>query len=185
MKRKVTTILAIILCAIITVTGIYADTAYAADKTPLKVTFKGKTVTLTEDVDVKPAAPKVKTLKNKWGNPKKEVYRDNIDGKTIEVARSYTWTKGETTIAYNIQKYREPMWTSARTYIRIDSSDKNLKVNGIKIGMKKSKAEKILKNLQTIDENGSPWFLDSDIRVTCSYDNKGKVNFITVDLENL
>lgn len=185
MKRKVTTILAIILCAIITVTGIYADTAYAADKTPLKVTFKGKTVTLTEDVDVKPAAPNVKTLKNKWGKPKKEIQHDNSEDETMETSIRYTWTKGKTTIMYHIQKYREPMWTSARTYIRIDSSDKNLKVNGIKIGMKKSKAEKILKNLQTIDENGSPWFLDSDIRVTCSYDNKGKVNFITVDLENI
>lgn len=166
-------------------TGICADTAYAADKTPLKVTFKGKTVTLAEDVDVKPATPKVKTLKSKWGKPKKEVYRDNIEGKTIEVSRSYTWTKGETTIAYNIQKYREPMWTSVRTYISIDSFDKNLKVNGVKIGMKESKSEKILKNLQTKDKNGNPWFLDSGIRVSCSYNDKGNVSSITVELENL
>lgn len=177
MKRKVTTILALILCAIITVTGICADTAYAADKTPLKVTFKGKTVTLAKDVNVKPAAPKFKTLKSKWGKPKKtenELYTD------------YVWTKGETTIGYYVCKVpKEELIGCQRTYIRIDSSDKNLKVNGIKIGMKKSKAEKILKNLQTIDNNGNPWFLDSEIRVSCSYNNKGKVNFITVEIENL
>lgn len=72
------------------------------------------------------------------------------------------------------------MWLSSRTYIQIDSSDKNFTVNGIKTGMKQKKAEKILKNLGM--ENGE--FLESNIRITCTYE-KGKVSYISVGLENL
>lgn len=180
MKKKMTMLIAMLLCAILTITGICTETAYAAEKTPLKVTFKKKTVTLAKDINTKPVQPKVKTLKSKWGSPKKETYYDNEADKTMKTSESYTWTKGKTTIYYNIQHYREPMWFSSRTYIRIDSSDKNLKVNGIKVGMKQEKAEKILKNLGGNDGE----FLASGIRVMCSYEN-GKVSYISVDLENL
>lgn len=45
MKKKLTTILAMLLCAIITITGVCTETAYAAEDTTVKVTFKKKSVT--------------------------------------------------------------------------------------------------------------------------------------------
>ena len=45
MKKKLTTILAMLLCAIITITGVCTETAYAAEDTTIKLTFKKKSVT--------------------------------------------------------------------------------------------------------------------------------------------
>ncbi len=177
MKKKLTTILAMCLCAILTLTAINPATTYAAEKTPLKVTFKKKTVTLAKDIYTKPAQPNVKTLTKKWGKPKKE---------TDEYATRYTWTKGKTTILYRIM-IGEPDSASDRTYIRIDSSDKNIKVNGLKVGMKQEKADKIIKDLggETTDYNAILDLLEtSGIRITCCYNN-GKVSLIIIELENL
>lgn len=74
-NRKLTTIIAMILCAIITVTSFGTDTAYAASKTPLKVTFNKKTVTLAKDASTMTTSVTVKTLTKKWGKPKKRSLR--------------------------------------------------------------------------------------------------------------
>lgn len=173
MKRKVTTILALLLCAIITVTSICADTAYAAEKTPLKVTFKGKTVTLVKDINEKPAAPKFKTLKSKWGKPKTSMRENDF--------QYYEWKKGNSTICYNISNVpRSERMGCDRTYIRIDAYDKNIAINGVKVGMKQEKAEKILKKLSSNDNE----FSDLNVRISWQCDN-GKIFSITVELEDM
>ena len=173
MKKKMTTLLAMLLCTILTIAGICTDTAYAAEKTPLKVTFNKKTVTLAKDINTKPAAPKVKTLNKKWGKPEKSV---NDYGSTF-----YTWDKGKTTVYYYVSNVpKTERFGSERTYMQITSTDKKFAVNGIKVGMKQKKTEKILKNLGMNDDE----FLESGIRITCSYE-KGKVSSIFVNLENL
>lgn len=176
MKKKLTTILAMCLCAIMMVTAINPSTAYAAEKTPVKVTFKKKTVTLAKDIYTKPAQPKVKTLTKKWGKPKKE---------TTEGYIRYNWTKGETKIAYTFPG--EKPSACSRTYINIDSTDKNVKVNGLKVGMKQEKADEIIKDLggETTDYSATLDLLEtSGIRITCCYNN-GKVSLIHVELEDL
>ncbi|MCI8363116.1 MAG: hypothetical protein HFJ41_08495 [Clostridia bacterium] len=174
MKKKLTTILAMCLCAIMMVTAINPSTAYAAEKTPVKVTFKKKTVTLGKDINTKPAQPKVKTLTKKWGKPKKE---------TDEYAIYYTWTKGKTEISYRLM-IGEPDSPSDCTYIRFDAYDKNLTVNGIRVGMKQEKADKIIKDLggETTDYSAS-----LDLRETSGFlisymCDKGKVSSINVEL---
>lgn len=143
--RKLTTIIAMILCAIITVTSFGTDTAYAASKTPLKVTFNKKTVTLAKDASTMTTSVTVKTLTKKWGKPKKEVYEgsplyDGLDGYT-----TYIWNKGKTTITY-VSPVDET-FCGLRKHIDIHSSDKNIKIFGIKVGMERKKAEKIEKKL--------------------------------------
>lgn len=50
MKKKMTTLIAMLLCAILTIAGICTDTAYAADNTvPLTIKFKGKTITFSDN----------------------------------------------------------------------------------------------------------------------------------------
>jgi len=164
MKKKLTTILAMCLCAIMMVTAINPSTAYAAEKTPVKVTFKKKTVTLGKDINTKPAQPKVKTLTKKWGKPKKE---------TDEYAIYYTWTKGKTEISYRLM-IGEPDSPSDCTYIRFDAYDKNLTVNGIRVGMKQEKAQKILEDLGS--ETGD-YFETTSISLSCGYTD-GKVSMI-------
>ncbi len=77
MKKTFTCMIAIMLCAILTITGICTDTAYAAEKTKLKLTFKKKSVTLTVN-DEKTGdeslmngieSVEINTLKKKWGKP--------------------------------------------------------------------------------------------------------------------
>ena len=140
---KLTTIIAMILCAIITVTSFGTDTAYAASKTPLKVTFNKKTVTLAKDASTMTTSVTVKTLTKKWGKPKKEVYEGDplcggLDGNT-----TYIWEKGKTIIKYIIPV--DETFGSLRKRIEIHALDKNIKILGIKVGMKQKKAEKIEK----------------------------------------
>lgn len=165
--RKLTTIIAMILCAIITVTSFGTDTAYAASKTPLKVTFNKKTVTLAKDASTMTTSVTVKTLTKKWGKPKKEVCEGDPlcggrDGNT-----TYIWEKGKTTITYTIPVDVE--FTHGGKQIWIYSYDKNLKILGIKVGMKQKKAEKILKDL-------------GDYAPYCEY-KKGKVSYIRYIIE--
>ena len=51
MKKKMTTIITMLLCAILTITSICTSTAYAVKKeVPVKVTFNKKTVTVTNKI---------------------------------------------------------------------------------------------------------------------------------------
>lgn len=179
MKKKLTAILAMILCAVITVAAIGTNTAYAASKTPLKVTFKGKTVTLTKDI-TKAATTKVNTLTKKWGKPKKEITEAN---ELWDGCATYSWKKGETDI-YCILPFGEGFGSNQKS-IHINTRDKNVKVFGIKVGMKQAIAKKILENLggETTDkgEYGSTVVDLSEaggIWLSCSYSN-GKVDFIS------
>ena len=168
-NRKLTTIIAMILCAIITVTSFGTDTAYAASKTPLKVTFNKKTVTLAKDASTRTTSVTIKTLTKKWGKPKKEIEEGDPlcggrDGYT-----AYVWEKGKTRIKYIIPV--DETFGSLRKRIEIYSFDKNFKLLDIKVGMKQKKAEKIEKKLG----NSAPY---------CEYKN-GKVSYIscTVNVE--
>lgn len=172
MKKKLTTILAIILCAIITVTAISPATAYAAEKTPVKATFKGKTVTLTKDINAK-STVKVKTLKKKWGKPKKDVY-ENTDLNTKYKMTTYRWEKGDTGIEYNLPEKDVGGNTKC---IWIGSSDKNLTILGIKVGMKKEKAQEILEDLGGETYGASSEINTTGIWLSCTYTG-GKVSNI-------
>lgn len=130
MKKKMTSIIAMLLCAILTITGICTDTAYAAEKeVPVKVTFNKKTVTVTNKITAK-------SLKKKWGKAKKETN----DSSTI-----YTWKKGETSISYN----DDPDFRM----IEVNIYDKNGKMFGVKVGMKKDAALKILNKTYGVKES--------------------------------
>lgn len=179
MKKLTKSIIASILCAVIAITAIATvntTTAYAeSDKTPLKVTIKGKTVTLVKDINTMQGYPKVKTLKKKWGKP-------DTSGQNPEMPY-YLWTKGKTRIDFSIFPYIDNP-TARHPYIQITSSDKKFKVNGIKlIGMKQKKAKKILKNLSmeinNFDTSDEARFEVGDI--TCHYE-KGKVSQVTVTI---
>lgn len=176
MKKKLTTIIAVILCAIITVTSFGTDTAYAASKTPLKINFKGESITLTKDIYTKAATAKVKTLTKKWGKPEKEVYEaDDIwDGCAI-----YSWKKGKTEIKYTLP-FGEDFGSNTKN-IQIYSGDKNVKVLGIKVGMKQAKAQKILEDLggeTSYSSTDLNLFEKTGIRLTCSYED-GKVSGVS------
>lgn len=144
MKKKITTIIAMLLCAILTITAISTDTAYAADKNiPVKVTFKKKTITLKVNTE-KGGIDRVKlsTLKKKWGKP---------DSNKDEFMAEYVWKKGESEIKY-VDVYEAPH--SSQIYIT--AYDKNTSVSGIKVGMSKTKAKKLLKKLGKVEaqQNG-------------------------------
>lgn len=175
MKRKLTTIIAMFLCAIMTLTAINPSTAYAASKTPVKATFKGKTVTLTKDINAK-STVKVKTLKKKWGKPKKDVWEDtDFSGKKYKTT-TYRWEKGDTGIEYNLP---EKDVGSNTKCIRFGSRDKNFKILGIKVGMKQEKAQKILEDLggETSEDGSQTDIKTTGIRLMCCYSD-GKVSNI-------
>jgi len=144
MKKKITTIITMLLCAILTITAISTDTAYAADKNiPVKVTFKKKTITLNVNTE-KGGIDRVKlsTLKKKWGKP-----GSNKD----EFMAEYAWKKGESEIKY-VDVYEQPH--SSQIYIT--AYDKNTSIYGIKVGMTKTKVKKLLKKLGKVEaqQNG-------------------------------
>lgn len=176
MKKKLTTIIAMFLCAIMTLTAINPATAYAASKTPVKATFKDKTVTLMKDINKK-STIKVKTLKKKWGKPKKDVWEDtDFSGEKYKTT-TYAWGKeGSTLIQYNLPEIEVGSNTKC---IRFGSLDKNFKILGIKVGMKQEKAQKILEDLGgETDEYGSSTEIETTgIRLMCYYTD-GKVSNI-------
>lgn len=193
MKKKQTTILAMFLCVLMAIVAVNADTAYAArEKIPLKVTFKGKTVTLMKDINKDPVKPNVKTLKSKWGKPELSVDHgesSELENKPDVFSKTYEWKKGNTTVRYNNQYYIEPMWFSSRTYIEIRTSDKNVKAGGLKVGMKETEAKKILKKLGAKQEDYGNWYVreyDSHsslmISIIC---DKGKVTDLIFSIENI
>ena len=123
MKKKITTIITMLLCAILTITAISTDTAYAAEKNiPVKVTFKKKTLTVNANTE-KGGIGRVKlsTLKKKWGKPSTS---------KSELMAEYAWKKGESEVKY-VDVYEAP-----------HSS----------LGMSKSKAKKLLKKLGKVEE---------------------------------
>lgn len=193
MKKKQKTILALFLCILMAAAAINADTACAARaKVPIKFTFKGKTVTLMKDINKDPVKPNVKTLKSKWGKP--EIFADHGESAESEdkpdvVSKTYEWEKGNTTVRYNNQYYKEPMWASSRTYIEIRTSDKNVKAGGLKVGMKEKEAKKILKKLGAKQEYGGGWYTreydsHSSLMISINCEN-GKVTYIIFSIENI
>lgn len=174
MKKKLTTILAMFLCAIMTLTAINPSTVYAASKTPVKATFKGKTVTLMKDINAK-STVKIKTLTKKWGKPKKDVYDAN-DFLGENKTTTYRWEKGDTGIEYNLP---EREFGSNTKCIRFGSRDKNFKILGIKVGMKQEKAQKILEDLggETSEDGSQTDIKTTGIRLMCCYSD-GKVSSI-------
>lgn len=192
MKKLTKSIITSILCAVIAITGIATvntTTAYAAsDKVPVKVTFKGKTLTLTKDLNKELKRPKVKTLKKKWGKPteQQECYDEYTD-ETLKTANFYSWGKGKSAIYYNVQLHKLSLGGSARTHIQIYSEDKNIKINGIKVGMSQKKARKILKSFGLKTENytdSSDQIISDGGSIACMYED-GKVSQIVATIEYL
>ena len=171
MKHILKSTIAMILCAVIAVTAIGLDTAYAASKASIKAKFNDKTVTLAKDVNKKPAKPKISNINKKWGEPEKTVMDNGV---------YYMWQNGRSYVVYYISDGPTEDFPNDRTYMRVSIGDKNGAICGIKVGTKKKKADKILKDLGMKEGE----FTKSDIRITCYYEN-GKVTSLFVDLENL
>ena len=121
------------------------------NKKPMKnkeheaIIVKENSITLAKGAITMATNEKVKILSKKWGKPKKEVYEgsplyDGLDGYT-----TYIWKKDKTTIKYIIPV--DKTFCDFRKHIEIYSSDKNIKIFGIKVGMERKKAEKIEKKL--------------------------------------
>lgn len=146
LNKRLTALIAVILCTIIAITGTSSTTTFAASsKVPLKIGFKGKTVTFSDDILTekaeKPDAKMLKSLKKKWGKPKVE----KGEGWT-----TYRWKKGKTEISYT----DDPTWNVSTMYV--NSEDKNASICGIKVGMKAKKAKAVIKKLGgTVNEDGT------------------------------
>lgn len=162
MKKKITPIIAMLLCAILTITVISTDTAYAAEKKiPVKVAFEKKTAKF--NINTKKRGidrVKLSTLKEKWGEP---------DTSEEEFMIHYSWKKGESEIRY-VDVYEAPR----SSLIYITAYDKNISVNGIKVGMTKSKVKKLLKKLGKVEQDNNGSFDTLSIRMlngacTCIY----------------
>lgn len=109
------------------------------------IIIKKNSITLAKDSIIMATNAKVKILSKKWGKPKKEIDEgsplyDGLNGYT-----TYIWKKGKTTIKYIIPV--DKTFCDFRKHIEIYSSDKNIKIFGIKVGMERKKAEKIEKKL--------------------------------------
>ena len=163
MKKKLTTILAMLLCAIITITGVCTETAYAAEDTTVKVTFKKKSVTYSVSEDGIERV-NLKTLKKKWGKP----------SDTYEYY-GYTWKKGKTELTY-----KDDTNTPERSALIVSIEDKNGSINGVKVGMTKAKAKKIFKKMGcevSISENiCMTATLNDRISFSCTLENGKVVN---------
>ena len=162
MKKKLTTILAMCLCAILTLTAINPATTYAADNyTKIKVKYKGETMTFKVNMDKKGIEKvKVKTLKKKWGKP------DIIDEN--EITDLYNWQKTETTWIQYRNNHLNHIWGGLNAYV----NNKSVSVCGIKVGMKASKASKILKAL------GFPIFEKEKTYIRTGFDDYETIEII-------
>lgn len=142
MKATWKRILTAILCAAILITGLATmtgiDTAYAAKKHPLKVTFNGKSVTLAKDIGEEAHATSLDTLEEKWGKPKAKINK-------MEGTAAYTWKKGKTSIMLTV-------YNDGGTCISVNIPDKNGSILGIKTGMAKATALKNLKKATGLQE---------------------------------
>lgn len=168
MKKKLTTILAMLLCAIITITGVCTETAYAAEDTTIKVTFKKKSVTYSVSEDGIERV-NLTTLKKKWGKPS--------DTYEYYGTYGYTWKKGKTEITY-----KDDTNTPERSALIVSIGDKNGSLCGVKVGMTKAKAKKIFKKMGcevSIHENLIlSATLNDRISFSCTLEN-GKVTHIS------
>ena len=112
------------------------------------IIIKENSITLAKGAITMATNEKVKILSKKWGKPKKEVYEgsplyDGLDGYT-----TYIWKKGKTTITY-VSPVDET-FCGLRKRIDIHSSDKNIKIFGIKVGMERKRLRKSRKNSETM-----------------------------------
>lgn len=170
MKKKLTTILAMCLCAIMMVTAINPSTAYAADNyTKIKVKYNDGTATFKVNMDKKGIEKvKVKTLKKKWGKP-------DVTDKS-ELRDNYQWNKNEETRISFTDNYMDPRWGG----VTVIAHDKAISVCGIKIGMKASKASKILKDLgfPMFEESDKPMYDNDDAYIQTGFDAYETVTII-------
>ena len=127
------------------------------------IIIKENSITLAKDAITMTTNAKIKILSKTWGEPKKEVYEGDPLCGALDGYTAYVWEKGKTTIKYIIPV--DDTFCSLRKYIDIYSTDKNLKILGIKIGMKQKKAEKILKDLG----NAAPSCRYTNGKVSCIY----------------
>lgn len=141
--KKITSLIALILCAVLAISGLCVETAYAANKKmSLKVGFKGKTVNLIKDIndEYDRYELSVASVQKKWGKPKTKKYGDST---------MYTWKKGKTTIEVSDFDAKK----DGKSYvggITIHIKDKNGSLWGVKVGMKAETAlKKIKKALDT------------------------------------
>lgn len=144
MKRNKTgkSLIALLLCAAIAVSGLCTQTAYAAGKKmPLSVGFKGKTINLIKDINGEERnQTTIASLKKKWGKPK---VKKSDNGYYV----TYTWKKGKTKIEVGDVQVEagKKNYSGYAGSISISIEDKNGSLWGVKVGMSKADAMKKIK----------------------------------------
>ncbi len=167
MKQKIRSITALILCAMLFITGIIStetDSAYAAGgKLPVKVTFNKKTITVSKDArdDDDSLDVTLETLNKKWGRPEKTT-EDMGFG---YVATTCTWKKGKSSIKYIAGD------GPIHSYFDVFIYDKNVAIFDIRYGMKK---DTILKKLKKLAKN------ETDISVSANKDDQKKESIYVI-----
>ena len=159
MQKKVIRIsLILILCIMIMpVSSVYAKTKQGK----LTVKYKGKTITLVTTKTNKKNSSMISTanastIKKSWGKPQKT--------KTKFGEKYYYYKKGKTKMSFCVDR----SWGNNKNLtlggFDISIKDKNAKMCGIKVGMKKEKVIKILKKnfnnkaIEVSDDAVSLWF---------------------------
>lgn len=135
--KKLKAAVALVLCVCFVLSGISAETAFAANKKfPLKVTFNGVEASMDKDLyDMNADKGTISSLKKSWGKPK-----TSKDGD----ATSYSWEKGK---SYVWLYDRQPEYPGGEGPLMIDIKDKNGAVWGVTVGTKKDAALKKLKKV--------------------------------------
>ncbi len=163
--KKITSLIALILCAVLAISGLCVETVYAAnEKMSLKVGFKGKTINLIKDIsDGDRYEMSIASVQKKWGKPKT---------KKSGYSTYYTWKKGKTTIEVSDFDATK----DGKSYvgsITISIKDKNGSLWGVKVGMKAETAlEKIKKAMDTenVVDNIDDMFGSGDVGVAYTKD---------------
>ena len=163
MKKQSKSILTLILCAVLAITSITffgSDTAYAAEKTPFTIAFKGKTVKLDKDFNnsIENGIKKIsyKSLKKKWGKASEATDYEGSPFFWIKDTSSVIYYEGET--------------KNSGSALQFELYSKNSGICGIKIGAKKAA---VLKKLKKIVDQKYIYREDTDYVMVGCEDKKG------------
>ena len=163
MIKRSESILILILCAVLAITGITFfgfDTAYAAEKTPFTITFKGKSVKLDKDFNnsIENGIKKIsyKSLKKKWGKASEATDYEGSPFFWIKDTSSVIYYEGET--------------KNSGSALQFELYSKNSGICGIKIGAKKAA---VLKKLKKIVDQKYIYREDTDYVMVGCEDKKG------------
>lgn len=167
------------LICMLLVSIIFSGTDVSAkSKMALKVTYKGKTLTLVDNFKEnsfgRSSNVTFKKCEKAWGKPKKKKSSD------VGNTTNYTWKTKKTEIVLN--DYDAPAGVVGGIYVSIN--DKNGALAGIKVGMTKAKAlQKLKKTFGSSKVSVSNEYISLNlygIMTSFQLDSKGKIKSMLV-----